>query len=69
MDIHVSSEIIENGIIKHLKNKTIVIVTHSIQYLKYSDRIIYLDKGEIKFFDSFKRFQKTIYFDDLEKTI
>ena len=30
LDIHVSSKIIENAIVKDLKNKTRIIVTHSI---------------------------------------
>ena len=30
-----------------LKNKTLIIATHSIQYLKYSDEIFLLDNGQI----------------------
>lgn len=43
LDIHVASAIIEDGIVDYLKGKTRIVVTHSIQYLKYADKIVYMD--------------------------
>lgn len=69
LDFHVACEIIENAIQKDLKNKTRVIVTHSIQYLMYADKIIYLDEGEIKFDGNYDNFQSTELYSELKKTI
>ena len=69
LDIHVSCRIIENAIIKDLKGKTRIVVSHSIQYLKYADRIMYMDNGKIEFFDCFDKFKETDYFGVLQNTI
>lgn len=37
----------EKTILGELKGKTIVLVTHGLQYLKYSDKIYVMDKGKI----------------------
>jgi ABC-type multidrug transport system fused ATPase/permease subunit len=69
LDFHVACEIIENAIQKDLKNKTRVIVTHSIQYLMYADKIIYLDEGQVKFDGNYDTFKSTELYSDLKKTI
>jgi ABC-type multidrug transport system fused ATPase/permease subunit len=69
LDFNVACDIIENAIKKDLKGKTRVIVTHSIQYLLYADKIIYLDEGQIKFNGNFKSFQATDWYKELENTI
>ena len=69
LDVHVACRIIENSVIRDLTNKTRIIVTHSVQYLKYADSIIYMDQGQVQFSGSFPEFQNTKQFEDLQKTI
>ena len=65
LDIHVACHIIENALLGDLRDKTRIVVTHSIQYLKYADRIMYMKEGHIEFFGSFSSFQTTKQFTDL----
>lgn len=37
----------ENTILGVLKGKSVILVTHGLQYLKYSDYIYVMEKGEI----------------------
>lgn len=69
LDFHVACRIIEKAIQGELKGKTRVIVTHSIQYLLYADKIIYLDEGRVKYSGGFPEFKKSQWYDELEKTI
>ena len=69
LDFNVACEIIENAIKKDLKGKTRVIVTHSIQYLLYADKIVYLDEGRICYDGDFETFKKSDMYRELEKTI
>ncbi|XP_056646549.1 probable multidrug resistance-associated protein lethal(2)03659 [Diorhabda sublineata] len=45
VDTHVGKELFEQCIIGYLKNKTVILVTHQIQYLQDIDSILYLDDG------------------------
>lgn len=47
---------------EYLQGKTWVLVTHSIQYLPKADRIIYMDKGQIKFNGNFNEFYETHFY-------
>jgi len=47
LDAEKASEVFENTIVKELKNKTRVIVTHSTQFLKHADYIYVMEGGEI----------------------
>ena len=69
LDIHVASRIIENGIINFLKDKTRIVVTHSIQYLKYADKIIHMSDGQVKTYKSYNQFKKSPVFKELKKTL
>uniref|UniRef100_H3AXD2 ATP-binding cassette sub-family C member 5 n=1 Tax=Latimeria chalumnae TaxID=7897 RepID=H3AXD2_LATCH len=48
VDAHVGKHIFEECIKKALKGKTVILVTHQLQYLEFCDDIILLDDGEIK---------------------
>ena len=37
----------KNCIIKYLKGKTRILVTHALQYVSFADKIIYMKDGEI----------------------
>jgi ABC-type multidrug transport system fused ATPase/permease subunit len=56
LDFETSKKIIEETIIKSLRGTTRVIVTNNIQFLRYADRIVLLEKGEITFSGNFSEF-------------
>jgi ATP-binding cassette subfamily C (CFTR/MRP) protein 4 len=47
LDSIVKKKIFEGLILKHLKDKTRILVTHSLDFIQHSDRIIIMNKGEI----------------------
>ena len=50
LDSHVG-EAIFNGLIKqYLKNKTVLVVTHALQYIPMMKKVIYIDGGKIVFY-------------------
>ena len=50
LDSHVG-EAIFNGLIKdYLKNKTVLVVTHALQYIPMMNKVLYIDEGKIAFF-------------------
>ncbi|XP_008214580.1 probable multidrug resistance-associated protein lethal(2)03659 isoform X1 [Nasonia vitripennis] len=53
VDAHVGKHMFDECIAKYLKNKTRILVTHQLQYLRTVDRIIVLKDGEIKAEGSF----------------
>jgi ABC-type multidrug transport system fused ATPase/permease subunit len=48
VDAHVGKELFEKGICLGLCTKTVLLVTHQVQFLKSCDHIIVLDEGKIK---------------------
>ncbi|KAL4642182.1 multidrug resistance-associated protein 9 isoform X1 [Arapaima gigas] len=48
VDAHVGKHIFEQCIKKELKGKTIILVTHQLQYLEFCDEVILLNSGQIK---------------------
>lgn len=69
LDMTVSCRIIEEALIKKLKGKTRIIITHSVQYLKYADTIIYLENGLILSKGDFESFKQTQQYLDLKSTM
>ena len=50
LDSHVG-EFIFNGLIKdYLKDKTVLVVTHALQYIPMMNKVIYIDDGKIVFY-------------------
>jgi len=47
LDADVGKKVFSKCFLDYLKNKTRILATHNIQYLKFFDKIIWLDKGEI----------------------
>uniref|UniRef100_A0A8D1PCG6 ATP binding cassette subfamily C member 11 n=1 Tax=Sus scrofa TaxID=9823 RepID=A0A8D1PCG6_PIG len=48
VDMHVGKHIFEECIKKALRGKTVVLVTHQLQYLEFCDQIILLEDGKIR---------------------
>ncbi|CAL7941040.1 unnamed protein product [Xylocopa violacea] len=48
VDAHVGKHIFEECVVKYLKGKTRILVTHQLQFLRNVDRIIVLKDGEIQ---------------------
>lgn len=48
VDAHVGKHMFEECIVKYLKGKTRILVTHQLQYLQAVDRIIVLKDGAIE---------------------
>lgn len=45
LDANVKKKIFENVLLNHLKSKTIILVTHAIDFLHLVDRIVVLKEG------------------------
>uniref|UniRef100_A0AAR2LWH8 ATP-binding cassette, sub-family C (CFTR/MRP), member 12 n=1 Tax=Pygocentrus nattereri TaxID=42514 RepID=A0AAR2LWH8_PYGNA len=48
VDAHVGKHIFEECIKKELRGKSVILVTHQLQYLEFCDEILLLENGEIK---------------------
>nr|CAD7572511.1 unnamed protein product [Timema californicum] len=57
VDTHVSKQLFEDCISSYLANKTRILVTHQLQYIKSSHNIILLKKGFIEMQGTFEYFQ------------
>ncbi len=71
LDAYVGMKIFNKVFIEYLKNqnKTIIIVTHALQYISFMDRVIYMNKGSIKFFGTPKEIENKDFYKDIIKSI
>ena len=68
LDANVGKKIMKNCIVKYLKGKTRVVVTHALSYLKYMDRIIYMKSGKIEWSGNYEEVQSQPFFAELAKS-
>ena len=68
LDANVGKKIMKNCIVKYLKGKTRIVVTHALSYLKYMDRIIYMKSGRIEWTGNYEQVQSQPFFADLAKS-
>ena len=47
VDVHVGKFMMTETLLKYAKDKTRILVTHALYYLKYVDQVIILDEGKI----------------------
>ena len=66
LDANVGKKIMENCIINYLKNKTRVIVTHALNYLKYMDRIFYMKNGKIVWVGNYSETKNQSFYTQLK---
>lgn len=65
LDANVKKKIFENVLLNHLKSKTIVLVTHAIDFLHLVDRIIVFNEGEIVLQGSYTEIESDPYLQKL----
>ncbi|XP_041124429.1 ATP-binding cassette sub-family C member 12-like isoform X2 [Polyodon spathula] len=59
VDAHVGKHIFEECVKKALTGKTIILVTHQLQYLEFCDKVILLEDGETKEMGTHKSLMET----------
>ncbi|XP_066143763.1 probable multidrug resistance-associated protein lethal(2)03659 isoform X2 [Euwallacea fornicatus] len=59
VDTHVGKALFEKCVSGFLKSKTVVLITHQLQYLKDVDHIVFLDNGQIKAEGSYRVLQRS----------
>jgi ABC-type transport system involved in cytochrome bd biosynthesis fused ATPase/permease subunit len=59
LDAKVGAFITEETILKQLKNKTVILITHGLQYLRHSDYIYVMDEGKFILQGKFEDVQKS----------
>ena len=64
LDVYVGKNIFEKVIKKYLKGKTILIITHALQYLPMMDYVISMKDGEIKYYGNVKDAKKQNFYKD-----
>jgi ABC-type bacteriocin/lantibiotic exporter with double-glycine peptidase domain len=47
VDVHVGKFMLKETILNFCKQKTVILVTHALYYLKYVDKILIMDGGRI----------------------
>ena len=62
VDAHVGSFLMNETLLKHLSNKTRVLVTHAAVYAKHADYIVVLKKGKVVEQGTFEEVRKSSYF-------
>ena len=68
LDANVGKKIMKNCIVKYLKGKTRIVVTHALSYLKYMDRIVYMKQGRIDWTGTYQEVQNQPFYSELAKT-
>ena len=64
LDAHVGKYIFEKTIKEYLKGKTILVITHALQYIPMMDYILKMNKGKIEFYGSIQDAQKQSFYKD-----
>lgn len=57
VDTHVGKQLFDDCVTGYLREKTVILITHQLQYLKEVDQIIILENGEMKTNGSYRELQ------------
>ena len=68
LDAYVGKNIFDNVIKKYLKGKTILVITHALQYLPMMDYVIKMNEGKIEFYGTAKETEKQKFFEEFVKS-
>lgn len=66
LDLNVGNIIMEKTILQSLKNDTVIITTHAIEYANQADRIIIMDQGKIISDGTYEEMKKNTLFMELK---
>ena len=66
LDAYVGMNLFNEVFNDYLKNKTIIISTHALQYVTYFDRIFYIHQGRIKFMGEPKDIENQQFYQDFK---
>ena len=69
LDSHVGLNIMKDCILDYLKGKTRIMATHSLQYLSYADKIIYMNNGEIFWMGTYNEIKNQDFFNEFYQKI
>ncbi|XP_063924996.1 probable multidrug resistance-associated protein lethal(2)03659 isoform X2 [Zophobas morio] len=59
MDVSVAQQIFTQCILQYLKTKSVLLITHNLKFLNYSDKVYVLEDGKIKFFGKYETLEET----------
>lgn len=65
VDVHVGNYLMKECFLKYLKGKTIILITHALYYLKYTDYIFVFDNGQANLHGSYEELKQMPMFNDL----
>ena len=69
LDSYVGMNLFKEVFNNFLKNKTVIISTHSLQYLNFFDRIIFMETGSIKWIGPPQEILNQSFYDEFSKLI
>ena len=55
LDLKVGEKVMKETILDRLKGKTVIVVTHALNYLQYFDQIYYMEDGQIALEGSYQQ--------------
>jgi len=68
LDAYVGKNIFDNVIKKYLKGKTILVITHALQYLPMMDYVIKMNEGKIEYYGNAKDAEKQNFYEEFVKS-
>jgi len=69
LDAYVGMHLFKEVFCNYLQNKTVIISTHSLQYLNMFDRVIFMEEGKIKWFGLPKELTSQSFYEEFSKLI
>ena len=69
LDAYVGMNLFKEVFCNYLQNKTVIISTHSLQYLSMFDRVIFMEEGKIKWFGPPKELTTQSFYEEFSKLI
>ena len=69
LDVYVGNEIFNKVILEYLKGKTILIITHALQFIPMMDFVIHMEEGKIDYFGKAIDAENQTFFKNLISTV
>lgn len=60
VDPHVAQHLFKNAISEYLKEKTVILVTHQLSFIRFADRVLFIKDGEQVLYEHSKRAMKQL---------